>query len=100
MTDQFDATVDYYKILGVKQTSTLEEIKHSHVGLALKYHPDVNKDNSSLSKSQWLDIQSAYTVLSNAGDFSFNFVRVSSPYIILIPLSYYIIVTILCVSYL
>ena len=63
-TTEFDATVDYYKILGVKKVSTQEEIKSAHISLALKYHPDVNKDTSALSKSQWVDIQNAYSVLS------------------------------------
>lgn len=63
-TNEFDPTIDYYKILGVKQMSTQEQIKSAHVALALKYHPDVNKDNSTLSRSQWIDIQNAYNVLS------------------------------------
>ena len=55
---------DYYDILGIKKGSDKSEIKRKYFELAKKYHPDVNKDTSALSKSQWVDIQNAYSVLS------------------------------------
>lgn len=55
---------DYYKILGVSQTSTLPEIKSAYRKLARKFHPDVNKSEESVQKFK--DITEAYENLSDA----------------------------------
>jgi curved DNA-binding protein len=55
---------DYYKVLGVPQTATTEEIKSAYRKLALKYHPDKNRgDKASLNK--FTDINDAHEVLSD-----------------------------------
>ncbi len=54
---------NYYKILGVSQTATLEAIKRAYREKAKKYHPDVN--NKKKSKEQFQLINEAYQVLKN-----------------------------------
>ncbi len=55
---------NYYDILGVNPNATSEEIKKSFRNLALKYHPDKNR-NSEESKQKFMKIVEAYEVLSN-----------------------------------
>ena len=54
---------DYYKILGVSKTSSLDDIKKSFRSLAKEYHPDINKNPEAKFKMQ--EILEAYEVLSN-----------------------------------
>ena len=55
---------DYYEILGVAPEATAEEIKKSFRNLALKHHPDKNK-NSEESRVKFMRIVEAYEVLSD-----------------------------------
>ncbi|UJR08951.1 hypothetical protein I4U23_013203 [Adineta vaga] len=55
---------DYYEILGVKKDATEKEIKRKFRQLALKYHPDKNKDPKA--EETFRSIAEAYDVLSNA----------------------------------
>ena len=55
---------DYYKILGVSETSSKDEIKKAFRSLAKKYHPDRNgNDENAIKKFQ--EVNEAYEVLSN-----------------------------------
>ncbi len=54
----------YYDILGIKKTATQAEIKQSFRRLALRYHPDKNK-NSEESRKKFMQIVEAYEVLSD-----------------------------------
>jgi DnaJ-class molecular chaperone len=54
----------YYDLLGIKKTATQAEIKQSFRKLALRYHPDKNR-NSEESKKKFLQIVEAYEVLSD-----------------------------------
>ena len=55
---------NYYEILGVSPSATSEEIKKSFRNLAMKYHPDKNR-NSEESKQKFMNIVEAYEVLSD-----------------------------------
>lgn len=55
---------DYYQVLGLAPGASQEEIKKSFRALALKYHPDKNK-NSEESKQKFMKVVEAYEVLSN-----------------------------------
>ncbi|GMT14298.1 hypothetical protein PFISCL1PPCAC_5595, partial [Pristionchus fissidentatus] len=54
---------DYYKILGVTKTSSDDEIKKAYRKMALKYHPDKNKEAGAENKFK--EIAEAYDVLSD-----------------------------------
>lgn len=55
--------MDYYNILQVAPDATLSEIKDSYRKLVVKYHPD--KNNNSDSHAKFIDINTAYQVLSD-----------------------------------
>jgi DnaJ-class molecular chaperone len=55
---------NYYEILGISQNATQDEIKKSFRNLALRYHPDKNR-NSEESRQKFMKIIEAYEVLSD-----------------------------------
>jgi DnaJ-class molecular chaperone len=54
---------DYYKILGVERTASIEEIKIAYRKLVKQFHPDFNKNPESLTYFHL--ITEAYRVLGN-----------------------------------
>jgi len=58
------ATKDYYEVLGLKRDATEKQIKRRFRELALKYHPDKNKDPKA--EEQFRTIAEAYDTLGDA----------------------------------
>ena len=56
---------DYYEVLGVSKSATADEIKKAYRRLAMKHHPDRNKDDESAA-ARFKEAKEAYEVLSNA----------------------------------
>ena len=59
------AKEDYYKLLEVDRNASEAEIKKSYRKMAMKYHPDRNKDNSEEAEKKFKLIKEAYEVLSD-----------------------------------
>ena len=55
---------DYYKILGIAKGASDDDIKKAYRKLALKYHPDKNKEASAEEKFK--EVAEAYEILSDA----------------------------------
>ena len=54
---------DYYEVLGVKKNASKDEIKQAYRKLAMKYHPDMNKENQKDAEERFKEISEAYEVL-------------------------------------
>lgn len=56
---------DYYEILGVSRSATADEIKKAYRRLAMKHHPDRNKDDSGAA-TKFKEAKEAYEVLKHS----------------------------------
>jgi len=56
---------DYYKILGITENASQQDIKSAFRKLAFKYHPDTNPGNERQAEERFKEINEAYAVLSD-----------------------------------
>lgn len=56
---------DYYEVLGVTRTASVEEIKGAYRKAALKWHPDRSPDNKHEAEEKFRECTEAYSVLSD-----------------------------------
>ncbi len=56
---------DYYEVLGVSRTASVEEIKASYRKAALKWHPDRNPENKPEAEAKFRESTEAYSILSD-----------------------------------
>ena len=57
-------SVNYYKILGIKDHASVTEVKKAYRALAFRYHPDHNKEGQN-GEIRFREIQEAYEVLTD-----------------------------------
>ena len=58
------AEKDFYQILGVTREASDQDIKKSYRKLAMKFHPDQNKDNKE-SEKKFKEVSAAYEILKD-----------------------------------
>ncbi len=58
---------DYYDVLGVSRDASIDEIKKAYRRLALKHHPDKNKEHPKEAEEKFKDLSEAYEVLADPG---------------------------------
>ncbi|MDC0216573.1 molecular chaperone DnaJ [Pelagibacteraceae bacterium] len=59
------ADKDFYEILGVQKSASDDDIKKSYRKLAMKYHPDRNKDDKE-SERKFKEVSAAYEILKDS----------------------------------
>lgn len=55
---------DYYEVLNVQKNASEDELKKAYRRLAMKYHPDRNKDDAT-AEEKFKEVKEAYDVLSD-----------------------------------
>lgn len=60
------AKKDYYETLGVSRSADEREIKKAYKRLAMKYHPDKNKENKAIAEAKFKEVKEAYEILNDS----------------------------------
>lgn len=55
---------DYYELLGIQKGASADDIKKAYRKMAMKYHPDQNRDNKE-AEAKFKEINQAYDVLKD-----------------------------------
>ncbi len=56
---------NYYKILGLSESASLDDIKKAYRKLAKKYHPDMNMSDKKGAEAKFKEVSEAYYVLGD-----------------------------------
>jgi len=56
---------DFYEVLGVSRTASVDEIKSAYRKAALKWHPDRNPQNKHEAEVKFREATEAYSVVSD-----------------------------------
>ena len=56
---------NYYELLGVDKNAGPDQIKKQYKKMAMKYHPDRNKENKEEASTKFKEISNAYNVLTD-----------------------------------
>ena len=56
---------DYYEVLGVTKGASKDDVKAAYRKLAMKHHPDMNKDNPKVAEEKFKELSEAYEVLAD-----------------------------------
>lgn len=60
-----NAADDPYEVLGLDRTASAEDVKAAYRRLALKWHPDRNRDKQAEAEEQFKRVSKAYSLLSD-----------------------------------
>ncbi|XP_026521132.1 uncharacterized protein LOC113410687 [Notechis scutatus] len=62
-----DIMMDYYKVLDISQSASMNDIKRAYRSKVLRWHPDKNPENRKEAEQKFKEIVEAYKVLSDKG---------------------------------
>ncbi|KAL7991800.1 hypothetical protein Chor_016056 [Crotalus horridus] len=60
-----DIMMDYYKVLDIPQSASMNDIKRAYRSKVLRWHPDKNPENRKEAEQKFKEIVEAYKVLSD-----------------------------------